>query len=151
MTVLLVTVMSMNSHSYWVLITSRDHSVASAELACRTRLISSAGSEGKGKFLNRLTKNNVLLTNTTKRVPAFRLTRVDDRFEWEVAALDVEGEFINLHPAGADQHLVVLNLDRTIKLYGEKRTWRGFVLFYPVWWQTEKYILFKRRWELTEA
>lgn len=34
-----------------------------------------------------------------------------DRLEGEVAALDVKGEFVNVHPAGANQHLVVLNAD----------------------------------------
>lgn len=34
-----------------------------------------------------------------------------DRLEGEVAALDIEGEFVNMHPASADQHLVILNAD----------------------------------------
>lgn len=55
-----------------------------------------------------------------------------NRLEGEVAALNVKGEFVNMHPAGADQYLVVLNTDQTITVDSELRTWRGFVLFCPV-------------------
>ena len=61
----------------------------------------------------------------------YRLTRVYDWLEGEVAALCVEGEFVNVHPAGADQDLVILNTDCTVMGDGEMRTWRSFVLFCP--------------------
>ncbi len=34
-----------------------------------------------------------------------------NRLEGEVAALSVKGEFVNVHPAGGDQHLVIMNTD----------------------------------------
>lgn len=55
-----------------------------------------------------------------------------DRFEGEVANLNVKGELVDLHPAGADQHLVVLNSDQTVAVDTEVGTWGSFVLFCPV-------------------
>lgn len=46
-----------------------------------------------------------------------KLTRMNNRLEGQVAALDVEGEFVNVHPAGADQHLVILDSDQTVAVY----------------------------------
>lgn len=45
------------------------------------------------------------------------LTRMHNRLEGQVAALDVEREFVDVHPAGADQHLVILDFDQTVALY----------------------------------
>lgn len=67
-----------------------------------------------------------------KNIACYGLTGVDDGDEREGAGLNIEGEFVNVHPAGADQHLVVLNQDGTITVNSEKGTWRSFVLFYPV-------------------
>lgn len=55
-----------------------------------------------------------------------------DRLEGEIAALCVEGELVNVHPAGANQHLVVLDFNVTFIVDGEIRTWRSFVLLCPV-------------------
>lgn len=55
-----------------------------------------------------------------------------DRFEGEVANLKVKGELVDPHPAGADQHLVVLNPDQTVAVDTEVGTWGSFVLFCPV-------------------
>lgn len=60
------------------------------------------------------------------------LTRVNDRFEGEVANLNVEGELVDPHPAGADQHLVVLSSHQAVAVDGEERTRGSLVLFCPV-------------------
>lgn len=60
------------------------------------------------------------------------LTCVYDGLEGQVAALRVEGEFVNVHPAGADQHLVVLDLHVAHVVDGQIRTGRSFVLLRPV-------------------
>jgi len=57
---------------------------------------------------------------------------VNDRLEGEVAPLYVEREFVNVHPAGADQHLVVLDFYVTFMIDGEIRTRGSFVLLCPV-------------------
>lgn len=57
---------------------------------------------------------------------------MDDRFEGEVANLHVKGELVGPHPAGADQHLVVLDPDQTVALDTEVGTGRSFVLLCPV-------------------
>lgn len=59
-------------------------------------------------------------------------TRMHHRLEGQVAALDVKWEFVDVHPASADQHLVVLDLHQTITVDGEMRTWRGFVFLCPL-------------------
>lgn len=59
------------------------------------------------------------------------LTGVDDRLEGQVAPLRVEGEFVNVHPAGADQHLVVLDFHVTDVIDGQIRTRGSFVLLCP--------------------
>lgn len=61
------------------------------------------------------------------------LTRMHHRLEGQVAALDVKGEFVDVHPAGADQNLVVLDSHQTVTVDSEMRTRRGFVFFSPVW------------------
>lgn len=61
-----------------------------------------------------------------------RLTRMHHRFEGQVANLNVKGELVDLHPAGADQHLVVLNSDQAVAMDNEVGTWGSFVLFCPV-------------------
>ena len=71
-------------------------------------------------------------SGTYETVKCNRLTRVYDRLEGEVAGLNVEGEFVNAHPAGADQHLVVRYFNFTITVNDEKRIWRGSVLLCPV-------------------
>lgn len=63
--------------------------------------------------------------------PSQALTSVYDRLEGEVAALCVEGELVNVHPAGADQHLVVLHFNISFVIDGEIRTRRSFVLLRP--------------------
>lgn len=157
LTVLLVTVMLMNSHSYWVRITSRDHSVACDELIWRTSCISASdmGDKHKLKFPCRVTKTKCTVcvdiwccvqftlncespykrwTQTWEnrsRELSYRLTRMYDRLEGEFAALNVKGEFVNVHSAGADKHLVILNMDFTSRGDGEMRTWRSFVFFCP--------------------
>lgn len=68
-----------------------------------------------------------------KKLAARRLTRMHHRLERQVAYLDVEGELVNLHPAGADQHLVLLNPDQAVAVDAEVGTRGGFVLFCPVW------------------
>lgn len=55
-----------------------------------------------------------------------------NRLEGEVAALNIEGKFVYVHPAGADQHLVIRKDDLTVILNREIRTGRGLVIFYPV-------------------
>lgn len=55
-----------------------------------------------------------------------------DGLEGEIAALCVEGELVNVHPAGANQHLVVLDFNVTFIVDGEIRTRRSFVLLCPV-------------------
>lgn len=60
------------------------------------------------------------------------ITSVNDRLEGQVAALSVEGEFVDVHPAGADQHLVILDFNDTFIIDGEIRTRRSFVLLCPV-------------------
>ena len=60
-----------------------------------------------------------------------------DRFEGKVAALDVKGEFVNVHPAGAHQHLVILDFNISLIVDGEIRTWRGSVFLCPVWEQIQ--------------
>lgn len=60
------------------------------------------------------------------------LTRVNGRFEGEVAALYVKWEFVDVHPAGADEDLVVLDFHVAVIVDGEIRTRRGFVLLCPV-------------------
>lgn len=59
-------------------------------------------------------------------------TCVNDRLEGKVAALYVKGESVNVHSAGADQHLVFLDFNVTVIAYGEIRTLWSFVLFCPV-------------------
>lgn len=61
-----------------------------------------------------------------------RLTRMYDGLEGEVARLVVKGELVDLHPAGADQHVVVLNSDQTVTADTQVGTWGSFVLFCPV-------------------
>lgn len=61
-----------------------------------------------------------------------RLTRIYNRLEGEVAFLGVKGEFVNLHPAGTDQHQVIPKFNITIKANGEITTWRSLVLLCPV-------------------
>lgn len=60
------------------------------------------------------------------------LTSVRHGLEGEVAALDVEGEVVNVQSAGADQHLVVLDLNIPVIIDFEIRTRRSFVLLGPV-------------------
>lgn len=57
---------------------------------------------------------------------------MDDGLEGQVAPLRVEGEFVNVHPAGADQHLVVRDLHVTPVIDGQVRTRGSFVLLRPV-------------------
>ena len=57
---------------------------------------------------------------------------MNDRLEGQVAALSVEGKLVNVHPAGADQHLVILDFNVTFIVDGEIRTRRSFVLLCPV-------------------
>lgn len=52
--------------------------------------------------------------------------------EGQVAALRVKGEFVDVHPAGADQDLVVLDFHIADVIDGQIRTGRGFVLLCPV-------------------
>ncbi len=54
------------------------------------------------------------------------------RLEGEVAALNVEGEFVNVHPAGADNHLVVRKFNVTVVVNDEIRTRSGLILLCPV-------------------
>lgn len=61
------------------------------------------------------------------------LTRMHHRLKGQVAALDVKGEFVDMHPAGADQNLVVLDSHQAVTVDGEMRTRRGFVFLSPVW------------------
>ena len=61
-----------------------------------------------------------------------RLTRVYGRLEGEVAALDVKGETVNLHPADADHHLVVPQYDSTTAYNCYIKIRRGIVLLCPV-------------------
>lgn len=70
----------------------------------------------------------MFLDQTTVR---HALTGVYDRLEGEVAALYVEGEIINVHPAGADQHVVILDFHVTSIVDREIRTRRSSVLFCP--------------------
>lgn len=60
------------------------------------------------------------------------LTCVYDGLEGQVAALRVEGEFVDVHPAGADQHLVVLDFHIAHVIDGQIRTGRSLVLLRPV-------------------
>lgn len=62
-----------------------------------------------------------------------RLTRMYNRLEGEVAGLVVEGELVDLHPAGADQHVVILNPDQTVTVDTQMGTRGSFVLFCPAW------------------
>lgn len=57
---------------------------------------------------------------------------MDDGLEGQVAPLRVEGEFVNVHPAGADQHLVVGDLHVAQAIDGQVRTRGSFVLLRPV-------------------
>lgn len=57
---------------------------------------------------------------------------MDDGLEGQVAPLRVKGEFVNVHPAGADQHLVVRDLHVTQVIDGQVRTRGSFVLLRPV-------------------
>lgn len=66
------------------------------------------------------------------------LTGVNERAEGEGAALNVKGEVVNVHPAAADQHLVVHIEDIAIILDDETGTRSGFVLFYPVWQNSKR-------------
>lgn len=61
-----------------------------------------------------------------------------DRFEGEVANLNVKGELVDPHPAGADQHLVVLKSDQTVAVDTEVGAWGSIVLFCPVRRQHKK-------------
>lgn len=67
-----------------------------------------------------------------------KLTRMHHRLERQVAALDIEREFVDVHPAGADQHLVVLDSHQTVTVDGEMSTRRGFVFLCPVRRQVRK-------------
>lgn len=58
------------------------------------------------------------------------------RREGEVAALRVEGEFVDDHPAGADQNLVIPVLHVPSSADGQVRTGRSFVLLNPGGGQT---------------
>lgn len=64
---------------------------------------------------------------------------MNDRFEGEVANLNVEGELVDPHPAGADQHLVVLSSHQAVAVDGEERTRGSFVLFCPVVTQEDQH------------
>lgn len=57
---------------------------------------------------------------------------MDDGLEGDVAALTVKGEFVNVHPAGADHNQVVPIFHSTSIFYFEKRTKGSSVLLYPV-------------------
>lgn len=57
---------------------------------------------------------------------------MDDGLEGQVAPLRVEGEFVNVHPAGADQHLVIRDLHITKVIDGQVRTRGSLVLLRPV-------------------
>lgn len=59
------------------------------------------------------------------------LTGVYDGLEGQVAPLGVEGEFVNLHPAGADQYLVVPDLHVADVIDGHVRAGRSLVLLCP--------------------
>lgn len=61
------------------------------------------------------------------------LTGVYDRLEGQVAALRVEGEFVNVHPAGADQHQVAVEIHVADIIDGQIGTRGSFVLLCPVW------------------
>lgn len=154
LTVFSWTVTLRNSHSYWIRITSRDHSVNFEALRMAANLISSSKVENESetvRFPNFSKSSNgmcwyfaqVTRCQSEQKTfymdvqkglnrPIYRLTRVYCRLEREVAALDVKGEFVNLHPAGADQHQVVPQFDETMICNCEIRTRRGFVLLCPV-------------------
>lgn len=59
------------------------------------------------------------------------LTRMHYGLKGQVAALDIKGEFVDVHSAGADQNLVVLDSHQTVTVDGEMRTRRGFVFLSP--------------------
>lgn len=59
------------------------------------------------------------------------LTRVQDGLEGDIAALSIKGEFVNLHLAGADHHLVILKFHQLVMMYPQIWTWGGFVFLYP--------------------
>ena len=90
--------------------------------------------------LNRHIKLRPQLTLlNTKHTTRHTLTCVYGRLEGEVAALYVEGEVVNVHPAGADQHLVVLDFNIAVIVDGEVRTRRSFVLLCPAHRHTCEY------------
>ena len=60
------------------------------------------------------------------------LTGVNEGLEGEVAALSVEGELVNVHPAGAGYDLIIHKLHVTPTCNGEIRTGRGLVPLCPV-------------------
>lgn len=62
-----------------------------------------------------------------------RPTRMHNGLEGEVARLEVKGELVDLHPAGADQHVVILSSDQAVAVDTQMGTWRSFVLLRPVW------------------
>lgn len=66
------------------------------------------------------------------------LTAVYGRLEGEIAPLHVEGELVNVHPAGADQHLIVVGFNISFIIDGDIRSWRSFVLLCPACNHMEK-------------
>lgn len=142
-----VMVMFTNSHSYCVRISWRDHLVLTEEFRWWLSFISltETGRGKKGGLKREMSRKDYQHLNQThcmflsdidltKNINPTnkRLTRVDHWFDWKVAALDVKREFVNLHPAGADQHLIVLNEDFSIAPDNQMRTRRGFIFFCPV-------------------
>lgn len=123
---LVVTIMLINSHSYWVRINSRDHSVASDELSlARSRMSLAAVRSGDAVFTS-----DIMTAAVAGSFSA--LTSVYEGHEGQVAPLRVEGEFEDVHPAGADQHLVVPEFHVTQVIDGQIRTRGSFVLLCPV-------------------
>lgn len=129
--------MLINSHSYCVCITFRDHSVTVLLVSLNCNFISS--SEVKHKNKRSARKKYIFLylmvwvynfMNGTHI--CYGLTRVHDRLKGEVTPLNIKREFVHVQLAGAYDHLVISVFNQTTAFNGEIRTRRGFVSLCPV-------------------
>lgn len=126
----LVTVSWRNSHSPWVLITSRENWVARDELENGKTRISSTEETGRKSEWKDLVAG-MRFRPFCPEPHSRSLTAVHRRADGDVASLYVEGELVDVHFASADHLHFLFGRDRPVVGHVHVRILRGFILLCP--------------------